>query len=336
MSGTLSEDELPVVFASRLLPGNALERLRGYAQVNHWPGTLPPSSEEMRQHIGRASGLITMASDPVDEDLLAVAANLKVVANMAVGYDNLDLAALTKRGIPAGNTPGVLTEATADLAFGLIIAAARRFTEARELMTSGNWLSWQPAGLLGLELFGSTLGIIGMGRIGQAVARRARGFGMRIICHSRTVGTLPDVEYLSLDELLSSSDVVSLHVALSEQTRGLIGARELGLMKPTALLVNTTRGPVLDQQALIKALKNHQIAGAGLDVFTSEPIASDHPLLALDNCVLTPHIGSATVTTRTAMANLTIDNILAGLQDLPLPHCVNPEVYTIQRTSPRR
>ena len=331
----LSSSTAPArVFASRDLPGRALDRLRDEVQLDVWDLERRPNPAELRARTASAKALISMPTDRVDDELLASCPDLLVVANMAVGYDNFDVEALTRRGIPAGNTPGVLTDATADLTLGLIIATARRFTEARELIETDRWGSWDPNGLLGLELRGATLGIVGLGRIGRAVAERARGFGMRVIGYTRNPITTDGVERVALDDLLARSDVVSLHVSLNAETTGLIGAREFALMKPSAILVNTTRGKVVDVAALIRALQERRIGAAGLDVFEVEPIGAKHPLLALDNCVVTPHLGSATTTSRNAMANLVVDNVLAALSGEPLPHCVNPEVYT--QTGTRR
>lgn len=244
-----------------------------------------------------------------------------------MGYDNFDVAALTGRGIPAGNTPDVLTAATADLAFALILGAARRMREGIETVRNGTWPAFSLDFLLGLELSGSRLGVIGAGRIGQAVVRRALGFEMDVVIWSRNARVVEGAAAVELDELLATSDVVSVHVALNDATRGLIGRRELQLMKPTAILVNTARGPVVDQRALYAALSGGWIAAAGLDVLDIEPPPPDEPLLGLSNCLVLPHLGSATTRTRTAMADLAVRNVLAGLAGEPLPACVNPEVY---------
>jgi glyoxylate reductase len=317
------------VFVSRQLPGDALQRLARQVALSVWPGAKPPARDELKEALADASGFISMPSDRIDDELLASAPNLRVVSNMAVGFDNFDVEALTRHGIPAGNTPGVLTDATADLAIGLMIAAARRFEEGRRSIVNGQWQTWDPSAMLGLELRGAVLGIVGLGRIGTAVATRARAFGMEVVACTRHPHPVDGVRFVGLDELCSIADVISLHVSLSAETRQLIGARELSLMKSHAIVVNTARGAVVDQRALVEALASRRIAGAGLDVFEPEPLAPNDPLLELDNCVVVPHIGSATERTRAAMADLAVDNVLAGLSGARLVHCVNPEVYDV-------
>lgn len=317
----------PYVFATRKVPGGALERLGTRAHLLLWEENRPVPREVLLQNVRDAVGLLTMLTDRVDEELLSAAPRLKVVSNMAVGVDNVDLAACSRRGIAVGHTPGVLTETTADLAFGLMLAAARRLVEADAYVRSGNWKTWDPGLLLGADVHGAVLGIAGMGAIGQAVAKRAAGFGMRISYYSR--GAHPEVEArtgavrVSKEQLLSSSDFVSVHVALTAQTRHFIDAAALSLMKPTAILINTTRGPVVDQKALVEALRAGRIAMAGLDVFDPEPPAPDEPLLQLTNVVLAPHLGSASAATRAKMAELAVDNLLAGLEGRPLLYRAN-------------
>jgi glyoxylate reductase len=325
-SVTLASDR-PRAYVTRRLPGDALERLAAAAEVEVWPGRLPPPPEELARHAADADGLLVMLTDRVDAALLDRCPRLRVVANMAVGYDNLDVEALTARGIPAGNTPGVLTGSTAELTWALILATARRLAEAERAVHRGEWVTWEPDFMLGHDLAGATLGIVGFGQIGAAVARRARCFDMRVLAWTRRPKPVEEVTWVSLDELLASSDVVSVHCALTPETRGLIGARALALMKPTAVLVNTARGPIVDQAALAGALRERRIFAAGLDVFEREPIAPDDPLLSLDNCLVLPHIGSATVATRARMAAMAADNVLAGLRGERLPNCVNPQVY---------
>ena len=317
----------PIVVVTRRLPGDPFGALAEQAEVRTWPEDRPPSAEELRELAAPATGLITMLTDRVDRELLDACASLRVVANVAVGYDNLDLAALGARGIPAGNTPGVLTDATADLAFGLILAVARRIPEARDAVLAGEWTTWDPTAYLGVELRGATLGVVGTGRIGTALARRARGFGMRVLGWSRHPRALEGIERVPLEELLERSDVVSLHVPLDPSTHHLIDEAALARMRPGAILVNTARGAIVDQRALAAALAAGVIAGAGLDVAEHEPIPLDDPLLGLKNCVVLPHIGSATVATRTKMAELAALNVRAALAGERLPHCVNPEVY---------
>jgi glyoxylate reductase len=324
----------PFVFVTRDLPGTGLSRLGRVADVDVWPERLPPPPEVLAERAAPADGLITLLTDQVHADLLDACPRLRVVANMAVGYDNLDVAELTRRGIPVGNTPGVLTESTAELTWALILGASRRLVEAANAVVSGQWLTWEPSFLLGQELCGAVLGIVGMGRIGQAVARRAAGFDMRVLAWSRQPKPLPglgvEVRWVGLDELLASADVVSLHCALTPETHHLIGAAQLAQMKPSAVLVNTARGPVVDQPALAEALRTNRIAAAGLDVTEEEPIPGDDPLLRLPNCLVVPHIGSATVQARSKMADMAVDNVIAGLAGLPLPTCVNPEVASLR------
>lgn len=317
----------PFVYVTRRLPGDALERLAADADVGVWPERLPPPPEAIVRHAATADALVTMLTDRVDAALLDGCPRVRVVANVAVGYDNLDVEELTRRRIPAGNTPGVLTETTADLAFALILATSRRLVEAERAIRKGEWVTWEPDFLLGHDVAGATLGIVGFGKIGAAVARRARGFDMRVLAWTRHPKDDAGVEWVGFEDLLRRSDVVSVHCALTPETRALIGARALELMKPTAVLVNTARGPIVDQAALAEALRRRRIFAAGLDVTEEEPIPLDDPLLSLDNCVVLPHIGSATVATRARMAGLAADNVLAALHGERLVHCINPEVY---------
>ena len=312
----------PRVFLTRHMPGDGLERLAEHADVDLWPGDMPPPYEELVVRTRDADGLICMLTDRVDAQLIATSARLLVISQMAVGYDNIDVSTATARGIPVGNTPGVLTEATADLTIALILAVTRRIVEAERYVRDGRWKTWDPSGLLGLELSGATLGIVGYGKIGRAVARRAEGFGIRVVHAGRTTagGGLP------LEQLLRASDIVSLHVPLTPETEVLIGEREMRMMKSTAYLINTARGGIIDQPALIRALHEGRIAGAGLDVAAVEPIVANDPLLAAPNCVLLPHIGSATLATRSRMADMAVDNCLAGLRGEPLPNCINVAV----------
>jgi glyoxylate reductase len=303
------------VFVTRKLPGDAVERLGRSHEVDLWPDPDPPPRAALVEHTAPADALLSQLTDPVDAAVLDAAPRLKAIANYAVGYDNIDVDSATQRGIPVGNTPDVLTETTAELAFALMLAVARRIVEADTYVREGRWGPWRPDLLLGRDLHGSTLGIVGFGRIGRAVGRQAEGFGMTVI-HG-----------IPLDELLERSDFVSLHAPLTQQTRGLIGAAQLERMKPSAILVNTARGPLVDTEALANALRAGEIAGAGLDVTDPEPLPPDHPLLAAPNLVVAPHIGSATHRTREAMADMAVDNLLAALAGEQMPHCANPEVY---------
>jgi glyoxylate reductase len=303
------------VFVTRKLPGDAVDRLAREHEVDLLPDRGPPPRDVLIEHTAGADGLLSQLTDRIDAEFLEGAPRLKAIANYAVGYDNVDLDAATQRGLPVGNTPDVLTETTAELAFALMLAVARRIVEAEKYVREGRWGPWGPDVLLGHDLYGSTLGIVGFGRIGRAVARRAEGFGMTVI-HG-----------MPLDELLERSDFVSLHAPLTPQTRGLIGAAELDRMKSSAILVNTARGPMVDMHALAGALREGTIAGAGLDVTDPEPLPADHPLLEAPNLVVTPHIGSASHRTREAMADMSVDNLLAALAGERMPHCANPEVY---------
>ena len=321
----------PRVFVTRRLPGNALPVLAARTQMDLWPEEMPPPREEMIRHARECEGLLTLVTDPVNRELLDQAPKLRVVSNMAVGYDNIDVAACTERGVAVGNTPGVLTDATADLAFALLMAVARRLPEAREFVLAGRWKTWDPSLLLGRDVHGATLGIFGLGQIGQAMAKRARGFGMRIVYFDKPKPSVEEqlgVARLEKDELLREADFVSLHVPLSPKTRHLIGAPELALMKPTAVLINTSRGAVVDPIALAEALRAGRPGAAALDVTDPEPISPTDPLLKLPNALVVPHIGSASVQARAKMASLAVDNLLAGLEGRPLPHCVNPQVLS--------
>ncbi len=302
------------VFVTRKLPGSALDRLAAADHgVELWPGDLPPEPTELRERLADAEGLLCLLTDRVDAELLDAAPRLRAIANLAVGTDNIDLAECERRGIRVGNTPGVLTEATADLAFALILAGARRLLEAADAVRGGEWHTWEPRGWLGQDVHGATLGIIGPGKIGRAVAKRAEGFEMTVIQAGR--GT-------PLRALLTESDFVSLHCPLTDATRGLIGAPEFELMKPTAILVNTARGEIIDQEALRVALVDGTIGGAAIDVTDPEPLPAGHPLLAAPNLTVLPHIGSASVAAREAMAELAVENLLAALAGEPMPNPV--------------
>lgn len=308
----------PRVLVSRRLPEAGLAPLREAGlDVDVYDGDTPIPRGELLARVEGADGIVTLMSERVDDELLKAAGpQLKVVANYAVGYDNIDLEACSRHGVVATNTPDVLSDTTADMAFALLLAVARRIRSGDSLVRSGDWTGWEPEQLLGAQVTGATLGIVGMGRIGRALARRARGFDMRLLYHNRRADPEAERElgatYAALDELLGASDFVSLHAPLTPETRHLIGGRELRAMKKTAVLINTARGPVVDETALVSALRDGTIAGAGLDVFEHEPEV--HPgLLDMDNVVLTPHLGSATLETRTAMALLCSHAVLAVL-----------------------
>ena len=320
---------------TRQLPNEALRIVMEAAETEVWMGEYPPPREFIRERMGDLDGLLCLLTDRIDQELLRSARKLRVVSQMAVGYDNIDVAACTEKGIAVGNTPGVLTETTADLAFGLLLAAARRISESERWLREGKWQTWSPMQLTGPDVHHATLGIVGMGRIGYEMARRAHGFEMTLLYHSpkRNEDAERDfgARFVERNELLAESDFVSLHTPLNPATRHLIGAAQLARMKPTALLINTARGAVVDQAALVEALRAGTIAGAGLDVFESEPLPPNDPLLLLDNVTLLPHIGSASIATRTKMAVLAAENLAAGLQGRPLPHPVNPGVVPLIR-----
>ena len=303
-------------FVTRRIPGPALDRLIAEHDVDVWPHRLPPTPDELREHVAGVEGLLSLLTDTVDEALLDAAPDLRAISNYAVGTDNVDLDAATRRGIPVGNTPDVLTDATADLAFALLLALARRLPEGEHDVREGQWVTFEPDRNLGAEVSGATLGIVGFGRIGQAVARRAEGFGMEVL-HSGRSGGVP------LEELLERSDFVTLHCPLTPETRHLIDWPALDRMKPTALLVNTARGPIVDIAALQRALHERAIGGAALDVTDPEPLPADHPLLQAPNLLVVPHIGSATVRTRHKMTEIAVDNLLAALAGEPMPHQAN-------------
>ncbi len=320
----------PRVLLTRRLPEVALDRISEGCKMDLWPDELPPPREVILQRVRGCDGILCLLTDRIDAEVMDASPCLRVISNYAVGYDNIDLAAADERRIQVGNTPGVLTETTADLAFSLLLAAARRITEADRYVRSGQWRTWGPALLLGQDVHHATLGLVGFGRIGREMAKRARGFDMTVqyfdSARNEEAETQLGASCVGLDTLLATSDFVSIHVPLTDATRHLIGERELALMKPTAILINTSRGPVVDQNALCAALKNSTIAGAGLDVFEREPISKGDPLLGLDNVVAVPHIGSASVATRTNMALMAAENLVEGVNCRPIPYKVNPEI----------
>jgi len=323
---------MSTVFITRSLPEPAMQQLAAAdLTLDVWPEPGPPPYDELLRRAAGGAGLLTMLTDRIDAGLLdAAGPQLRVVSQMAVGVDNIDLTACTARGIPAGHTPGVLSDAVADLTIGLMIATARRFFEAAADMRAGRWQTWSPMGWVGPDLHGATVGVIGMGRIGAAVARRLRGFDVRLLYHNRRPSPYADemgAELAGLDELLETSDFVSLHCPYTPETRHLIDADALAKMKSTAILINTARGGVVDQDALLAALQSGGIRAAGLDVFTPEPLPPHHPLLSQPNVVALPHIGSASIVTRIKMAHMAVENLVAGLAGQRLPHCANPEVY---------
>ncbi len=321
----------PRVYVCRPLPKEALDLLRARTEMRLWEqDAIPPPREVLLREVGEIDGLLSLLTDRIDAELLDRAPRLRVVANVAVGFDNIDIPAATARGVVVTHTPGVLTETVADFAMALILGVARRLVEADKYTRADRWRSWEPMLFLGQDVHQATLGLVGLGRIGSAVARRARGFNMRILYHDVVrredlEGEL-GIEFRSFEEVLRAADFISVHVPLLPETRHLIGREQLRLMKPTAVLVNTSRGPVVDTMALAEALRDGQIWGAGLDVFEVEPVPPDHPLLGLDNVIVVPHIASASVVTRTRMAVMAAENLLAVLEGRRPENPVNPEV----------
>lgn len=350
---------LPTIVVTRRLPQQAWDVFREQANVVCWDQDCPVDRKWLLDHLPEAEGLYCLLTDRIDREVLQAGKRLRVISTMAVGYDHIDVAGCTARGIPVGHTPGILTETTADLAFALLLSAARRIVEGAEYVRQGQWTTWSPDLLLGQDVHGATLGIVGFGRIGQAMARRAQGFQMKVLAvrspqssassgsgtQPSATGALPrdgssaginhgepvsaSFQEVDLHGALAQSDFVSLHVPLTPHTHHLIGEAEFRAMKPSSILINTARGGVVDPEALYHALVGGHIGGAALDVTDPEPIPVSHPLLTLPNCLVIPHLGSATVATRTRMACIAAENIVAGLRGDVLPHCVNPEVYQV-------
>ncbi|RPI82970.1 MAG: D-glycerate dehydrogenase [Chloroflexi bacterium] len=316
----------PKVYVTRHLPEPAWEKLVDACDVDIWDNDTPPAYDLIREKVEDKVGLLCLLTDRIDAQLMDSGKHLKVISQCAVGYDNIDLKAAVERNIRVGNTPGVLTDATADMAFALLLSAARRIGEGYDYVRAGKWETWGLSLLLGQEVWNATLGLIGFGRIGQAVARRARGFNMRVLYYDTSRNEKAEdemgVEYRLLSELFEESDYVSMHVNLTPETRGMIGKSALQMMKPTAILINTSRGPVVDSEALYEALKAGEIAYAALDVTDPEPLPPDHKLLSLPNLLVVPHIASATVKTRTQMAMMAVMNLIAGVNDKKLPYPV--------------
>ena len=309
------------VFVSRQLPGTALDELRASHEVILWPEGRPPTRSELVDNVKTADGLISLLTDQIDAEFLDQCPNLVVIANLAVGYDNIDIGAATSRRIAVGNTPDVLTDATADHTFALLLAAARHLTQAQRAVERGEWTTWDPMGFLGQPVYQSSLLVVGCGRIGRAVIERASGFKMKVTA-------LTKASREDLLNYLPGADFVTLHCPLSLETRHLIDAVALRRMRPTSYLINTARGGLVDTDALAVALRERQIAGAAVDVSDPEPLPPEHPLLRCSNLTITPHIASATYEARGAMAAISVQNILAGLAGKPLPRCVNPEVHS--------
>jgi glyoxylate reductase len=332
MEGDMTLESRPRVFVSRIIPDEGLQLIVDQTDADVWQDELPPPRDELLRRVAGKDGILTLVTDSVDDELLDRAGpQLKVVSNYAVGFDNIDIAACTRRGIAVGNTAGVLTETTADAAFALLMSAARRIPEAYDYVRDGKWRTWGPMLLLGPDLHHATIGILGFGRIGREVAKRARGFDMQVLYYDVYPASPEEEERLgarraSLDEVLAESDFITLHVNLTPETHHLINRETLAKMKPTAMLVNASRGPVVDSDDLYDALKNGVIAAAALDVTEPEPIPHDHKLLSLSNCLIVPHIASGSVATRGKMASVAAQNLLAGLQKQRLVSWVNPEI----------
>jgi glyoxylate reductase len=326
----------PKVFVTRSIPAHGLDQITRQCDAEVWGEQMPPSYDMLKRTVADCDGVVSLLTDRIDAGLLDAAPRLKVVSNYAVGFNNIDVAAATARGVAVGNTPGVLTDATADMAFCLLIAAARRLVESCDYARAGRWQTWEPLGHLGQDLAGRTLGVVGMGRIGYALAKRcARGWDMQVLYHDARPNEQAETELgamrVDFDTLLARSDFVSVHTDLNDSTRGLFNAARFQQMKPTAVFVNTARGPIVVEKDLIEALRGGTIFAAGLDVTDPEPPPADSPLLKLPNLVVAPHIASATVGTRNAMAEICANNLLAGLSGEPLPAWVNPEVGPTRR-----
>jgi len=320
----------PKVYVTRLLPKEAMDRIHSNCEATVWDGELPPPRDVLLKNVADVEGLLSLLTDKIDAELMDKAPKLKVVSNYAVGFDNINIPEATKRGIIVGNTPGVLTDTTADFAFTLIMSAARRVAEGDRYVRAGKWKTWGPMLLLGQDVYGSTLGIIGLGRIGAAVARRAKGFNMRTmyydVIRQKQYEDELGIEYATLDKVLTESDFITVHTNLTPETHHLISTKQFEKMKRTCILVNTSRGPIVDNMALYEALRTGKILYAGLDVTEPEPLPANHPLLTLDNVIIAPHIASASVVTRTKMGLIAADNLIAGLKGQLGPAPVNLEV----------
>lgn len=321
----------PKVFVTRLIPEAGLNKVCEHCDADVWGEQLPPSAEELRRRVADCDGLLSLLTERIDASVMDAAPRLKVISNYAVGFNNIDIPAATQRGIAVGNTPGVLTDATADMAFALLISAARRIVESQKYAQSGRWKTWEPLGHIGQDLAGRTIGIVGMGRIGFAMAKRCfGGWGMRILYHDvhpqKQAESELQAKKVDLDTLLAESDFISVHTDLNDTTRGMFNAAAFRKMKRTAVFVNTARGPLVVEADLADALRQGVIFAAGLDVTDPEPPLVDNPLLTLPNCVVAPHIASATVSSRNAMAEIAADNLIAGVTGQPLRAWVNPEV----------
>ena len=325
----------PRVLVTRVIPAEGVRLLEAVCDVDLWQDELPPPPDVLLARARACDGVLSLLTDRIDGAFLDACPQVRVVSNFAVGYDNIDVAAATQRGVLVGNTPGVLTETTADAAFALLMATARRIPEGVDYVRAGKWQTWGPLLLLGHDVHHATLGLIGLGRIGTEVARRARGFAMRVLYTSptrhRELEASLGLEYASLADVLRQADFISLHTPLTPETRGLLNHDAFRQMKPNAIVINTARGPIIDTAALVEALQQGVIGGAALDVTDPEPLPADHPLVALPNCIVVPHIGSASERTRTRIAEIAARNLLAGLAGTTMPACVNPEAVGVGR-----
>jgi glyoxylate reductase len=321
----------PKVFVTRIIPDKGLDLVKEFCDADVWEGELPPPREEIIRRAQGVDGLLSLLTDKIDGEVMdAAGPQLKVISNYAVGFDNIDVDAATARGIPIGNTPDVLTDATADFAFALLMSAGRRVLEGDRYVRAGKWKTWGPMLLLGNEIHGATLGLVGFGRIGRGMAKRAAGFDMRVLYYDPGEEDRDpnlNARRVDFETLLEESDFISLHTPLTPDTRHMIDSVALNRMKPNAVLINTSRGPVVDMEALYEALRDKRIFAAALDVTDPEPLPSNHPLLTLDNLVIAPHIASASHTARGNMAWKAARNLIAGLKGERLPNCVNPQVY---------
>jgi lactate dehydrogenase-like 2-hydroxyacid dehydrogenase len=332
----MTSDKRPRVFVSRIIPDAGLQLIVNQTDADVWQPDMPPPRDELLRRVEGVDGFLAMLTDTVNDELLDRAGpQLRVVSNYAVGYDNIDVPACTRRGVAVGNTAGVLTETTADCAFALLMAAARRIPEAYDYVRQGKWKTWGPMLLLGPDVHHATLGVLGFGRIGREVAKRGRGFDMQVLYYDVMPASPEDEARLgarraSLDEVLASSDFISLHVNLTPETHHMMNRTAFAKMKRSAILVNASRGPVVDPDDLYDALRDGVIAGAALDVTEPEPLPADHKLLTLPNCLIVPHIASASFKTRGEMARIAAENVLAGIAGRPLPSFVNPEAYQVR------
>jgi glyoxylate reductase len=330
----------PRVYVTRVIPDQGLDLVREFCDATIWPEELPPPRDVILRETRDADGLLSLLTDPVDGELMDACPRLRVVSNFAVGFDNLDVPAATERGIVMGNTPGVLTETTADFAFALLMASARRIVEGVEYVRADRWKTWGPMLLMGHDVHGATLGLIGLGRIGAEMARRATGFSMRVLYYDvfrrEDLEQSLGIQYAPMDDVLSRADFVSVHTPLTPETRHLMNAERFATMKRDAILINTSRGPVVDTEALVEALRSGVIGGAALDVTEPEPLPADHPLVHMPNCLIVPHIASASKSTRGQMAEIAARNLIEGLKGEPMPAGLNPEASGMGRSGQPR